>query len=110
MFAGYSSWVSTVNERKAAPAIGSAQTKEQIVTRAWSVGPAAKREQMVIDALHRVNNDLPGPEASLEEEESVCEAFEEDKSTGSSPWIGRCGTSCVATGADLHRDRVQCTA
>ena len=84
MFAGYHSLVSMVNERKAAPAIGNAQTKEQIVTRTWSVGPAAKREQRVIDALYGVNTDLPGLETLLDEERGIREAAKEDKSTGSS--------------------------
>ena len=84
MFAGYNSLVSMVNERKAAPTIGNVQTKEQIATRTWSVGPAAKREQMVIDALYGVNEDLPGLEALLDEEGRIHEAAKEDKATGNS--------------------------
>ena len=74
-----------VAERKAAPAIGNAQTKEQIATRTWSVGSAARREQMVVDALYGVNEDMPGLEALLDEEWRMREAAKEDKTTGSSP-------------------------
>lgn len=79
MFAGYNSLESMVVERRAAPAIGNAQTKEQIVTRTWSLGPAAKREQMVVDALYGVNEDLPGLETLLDEEGRIRKAAKEDK-------------------------------
>ena len=83
MFAGYNNLVDMVAERKAAPAIGNAQTKEQIVTKMWSVGPTARREQMVIDALYGVNEDMPGLEAVLDEEGKIRKATKEDKSSGS---------------------------
>ena len=81
MFAGYNNLVDMVAERKAAPAIGNAQTKEQIVTKMWSVGPMARREQMVIDALYGVNEDMPGLEALLDEEGKIRKATKEDKSS-----------------------------
>jgi hypothetical protein len=84
MFAGYGSLVGMVAERRAAPAVGNAQTKEQIVSRTWSVEPAVKREQMVIDALYGVNEDMPGLETLLDEEGRIREAVKEDKGAGSS--------------------------
>lgn len=79
MFSGYNSLAAMVTERKAAPVIGNAQTKEQIVTKTWSVGPAARREQMVVDALYGVNDDMPGLETLLDEEGKIREAAKEDK-------------------------------
>ena len=83
-FAGYHNLVSMMAERRDAPAIGNAQAKEQIMTRTWSLGPAAKREQMVVDALYGVNEDLPGLETLLDEEGRIREGAKEDKVTGSS--------------------------
>ena len=83
-FAGYNNLTSMMAERRDAPAIGNAQTKEQIVTKTWSLGPAAKREQMVVDALYGVNEDLPGLETLLDEEGRIREAAREDKTAESS--------------------------
>lgn len=82
-FAGYHNLVSMMAERRDAPTIGNAETKEQIVTKSWSLGPAAKREQMVFDALYGVDEDLPGLETLLDEEGRIREAVEEDKPEGS---------------------------
>ena len=79
MFAGYGELRAMVEERKAAPVIGNAQTREQIMTQTWSVGPAAKREQMVIDALYGVDEGMPGLESLLDEEGKIREATKEDK-------------------------------
>jgi len=79
MFVGYNGLVSMMAERKAAPVVGNAQTREQIVTKTWSLGPAAKREQMVIDALYGVDEGMPGLETLLDEEGRVREAAKEDK-------------------------------
>ena len=73
-----------VVECKAAPVIGNTQTKEQIVTKMWLVGPVVRREQMVIDMLYGVNEDMPGLEILLDEEGKICKATKEDKSLGSS--------------------------
>ena len=83
MFAGYGQLKSMTAERKAAPVIGNAQTKEQIAAKSWTVGPAARREEMVFDALYGVNEGMPGLETLLEEEERIREAAKEDKATGS---------------------------
>jgi len=84
MFTGYNSLASMMAERKAAPAVGNAQTKEQIATRTWAIGPAARRERMVFDALYGVDEDMPGLETLLDEEGRIREAAKEDKATGSS--------------------------
>jgi len=76
--------MSMVAERRDAPVIGNAQTKEQIVTKTWALGPAAKREQMVIDALYGVDESLPGLETLLDEEGRIREAAKEDKVVGNS--------------------------
>jgi len=83
MFTGYNSLASMTAERKAAPAVGNAQTKEQIATRTWAVGPAARRERMVFDVLYGVDKDMPGLETLLDEEGRIREAAKEDKATGS---------------------------
>jgi len=84
MYAGYGELRSMMAERKAAPVIGNAQTKEQIVAKSWSVGPAAaRREEMVFDALYGVNEGMPGLETLLEEEGRIREAAKEDKAAGS---------------------------
>ena len=79
MFAGYNDLRSMVAERKAAPIIGNAQTKEQIAAKAWSMGPTARREEMVFDALYGVNEGMPGLETLLDEEGRIREAVKEDK-------------------------------
>jgi len=85
VFAGYNTLKSMVDERKAAPVIGNAQTKEQIVAKVWPVGPAAKREQMVVDALYGVDEDMPGLETLLDEEGRIRKAAEEDKAARRRP-------------------------
>ena len=82
VFAGYNTLKSMVGERKAAPVVGNAQTKEQIRAKVWSVGPTAKREQMVVDALYGVDEDMPGLEALLDEEGRIRKATKEDKAVG----------------------------
>jgi len=84
MFAGYGELRATVEERRAAPVIGNAQTREQIMTQTWSAGPTAKREQMVIDALYGVDEGMPGLESLLDEEGKIREAAEEDRAAGRS--------------------------
>lgn len=69
-----------VAERKAAPVIGNPQINEQIEPRGWSARPAANREQMVVNALYGVNDEMPGLETLLDEEEKIREAAERDKS------------------------------
>jgi len=83
MFSGYRNLMSMMAERKAAPAIGNAQTKEQIATKTWTVGTAARREQMVFDAMYGVDEDMPGLETLLDEEGRIREAAKEDKVAGS---------------------------
>ena len=84
IFAGHGHLVSMLAERRATPTMGNTQTKEQITTGAWSVGPAAERERMVVDALYGVNDELPGLETLLDEEGRVRAAAKEDKVAGSS--------------------------
>jgi hypothetical protein len=82
MFAGYNDLRSVMEERKAAPVIGNAQTKEQIAAKTWSVGPTARREEMVFDALYGVNEGMPGFETLLDEEGRIREGAKEDKAAG----------------------------
>lgn len=77
-FAGYLSLNFAMADRKAAPIIGNPQTREQVQSHRWSAGPAAKREQMVIDALYGVDEDMPGLESLLDEEENIRKAYKED--------------------------------
>ena len=84
MFTGYSELKSRMAERKAAPVIGNAQNKEQLMDSTWSTGPAERREEMVFDALYGVNDGMPGLETLLDEEGRVREAVKEDKAVGSS--------------------------
>jgi len=84
VFAGYHTLRSMVEERKAAPVIGNAQTREQIAAKIWPVGPVARRERMVVDALYGVDEDMPGLETLLDEEGRIREAAKEDKSVRSS--------------------------
>jgi hypothetical protein len=83
-FAGFWNLADMVLERKAAPVIGDPRIQEQVEPQRWSARPAAKREQMVIDALYGVDEDMPGLETLLDEEAKIREAAEEDKITGSS--------------------------
>lgn len=84
MFAGYGELRAMVEERKAAPVVGNAQTREQIMTQTWSVGPTAKREQMVIDALYGVDEGMPGLDSLLDAEWKIRRATEEDRAAGRS--------------------------
>ena len=71
-------------ERKAAPAIGNPQAKEQLAPQRWSARPSTKREQMVIDALYGVDEDMPGLETLLDEEERIRKASKDDEAERSS--------------------------
>lgn len=83
-FAAYWNLVDMVSERKNAPVIGNPNTREQIQPHGWATGPAAKREQMVFDALYGVDGDMPGLETLLDEEGHIHEASKEDETAGRS--------------------------
>ena len=78
-FASYWNLVGMVTEREAAPRIGNPRVKEQVELQRWSARPAAKREQMVIDALYGVDEGMPGLDTLLDEEKTIREAAKEDK-------------------------------
>jgi hypothetical protein len=78
-FVNYWNLVGMMEERKAAPIIGNPQSKEQIDPRRLSARPTEDREQMVIDALYGVNEDMPGLETLLDEEQRIREAAKEDE-------------------------------
>lgn len=80
-FAGYLTLQNRVKERIAAPVLGDPMTKDQVEPQRWSQGPAARREQMVIDALYGVDGDMPGLDTLLEEESRIRQASKEDEAT-----------------------------
>jgi hypothetical protein len=82
-FATYRDLAETMQDRRSAPVLGNPQNKEQVEPQNWSMGPAARREQMVIDALYGVDEDMPGLEALLDEENKIREAVKEDAATKS---------------------------
>lgn len=83
-FAGYGNLLGMTTERRAAPIIGNPQTKDQVEPQRWSARPAAKREQMVVDALYGVDEDMPGLETLLDEEGRISKAAKDDEAGKSS--------------------------
>jgi hypothetical protein len=75
-FAGYWNLVGMLMERNNSPVIGSPHTRDQLQPHRWFVGPAAKREQMVFNALYGVDEDMPGLETLLDEEGKIRENTE----------------------------------
>ena len=83
-FAGYWTLVGRMGKRRDSPVVEDPQTKELVQLQRWSASPTAGREQMVIDALYGVNEDQPGLETLLDEEERIREAAKEDEAARSS--------------------------